>query len=168
MPDNKPRQFLPSPLDKLRQTIESGVVGGGAVSKETPCEAEQGAAPNSSPPERQNAGPPERQNSRIPEFQRSTYNIQDQSMPDFPQNSRIPERQNSSPPERENARTPAFKRSKTPATPKLNADGWEQQTTYLPPDLRLWLRQYALTTNQEISEIMAIALHEYRMRQQRG
>lgn len=51
---------------------------------------------------------------------------------------------------------------------KTNSAGWEQQTIYLPPDLRQWLRLYAATTNQEMSAIAAEALQEYRIKQQRG
>lgn len=122
----------------------------------------------SSPPEGQNVRTSERENARIPDFQNATADTLDQTQPDIVQNSRIPARQNVRGPERQIVGTPTFKRSKPPAKPKTNADGWEQQTTYLPPDLRQWLRIYALSTNQEISEIIAIALQEYRIRQQRG
>ncbi len=160
MPNKGQRPPIPSPLDTVIRAIETGKTGGGAAS-----EAEQ---MNSSPPEFLNTGAPERESARIPEFQNTSDSAPEQVIPAFVQNSKIPERPRSDVPERESARTPPFKRSKAPATPKLNADGWEQQTIYLPPDLRLWLRQYALMTNQEISEIAAIALHEYRIKQQRG
>lgn len=145
----------------LEEAIATGKIG-------APIEEAQGGGKqeNSSPPALQPSSNINIQNARIPEFQSATNEVPEQFISTFNQNSRTPERQDSSLPERQSMRTPAFRRSKQQTTPKTNADGWEQQTTYLPPDLRQWLRHYALDTNQEMSEIIAIALQEYRQRQQ--
>lgn len=164
----KPREPLPSPLDAVRKVLETGTIGGGRTREPEPETPGEGEQIKSSPPALQPSENSDVQNARIPEFQTANNNTSEQAISSFSQNSRIPERQPSRTLERENARTPAFKRSKPPAVPKTNADGWEQQTTYLPPDLRQWLRHYALDTDMEMSEIIAIALQEYRMRQQRG
>ena len=50
--------------------------------------------------------------------------------------------------------SPNVKRSKHP--------DWKQQTIYLPPDIRTWLRVLAAQSDTEVSEIVTQALLRYK------
>ena len=167
MPQQKPK--FGNPLEAAAQT---GLIGGGDEEDTAKRPAAQPArSPDllpASPPAIQPAAAPDLQNSRPPEFQPAQDVVPSQVASVLFQNSGISDRQQYGPPALRSASPPAVQQSKGKKLPKLNADGWEQQTIYLPPDLRQWLRLYAVATNQEMSAITAEALQEYRMKQQRG
>lgn len=167
MPQQKPK--FGNPLEAAAQT---GLIGGGDEEDTAKRPAVQPArSPDllpAGPPAIQPAAVPDFQNSRPPEFQPAQDVLSAQAAAILTQTSRIPDRQQFRPPAPQTASPPLVQHSKGKKLPKLNADGWEQQTIYLPPDLRQWLRLYAVATNQEMSSITAEALQEYRMKQQRG
>lgn len=51
-----------------------------------------------------------------------------------------------------------------PRQRKGDKSGWQQQTIVLPPELRKWLKHYAVDHDAEISDIATWALEEYRQR----
>lgn len=98
--------------------------------------------------QQQTAERPEIQPSERPDMQQS--NVLDT------QTLTSPEVQKSTSPETENPSTPDTRKSKHPE--------WQQQTVYLPPALKGWLRVHAAQANLEISEIVSQALRDYRER----
>jgi hypothetical protein len=83
--------------------------------------------------------------SSVQQSERS--NVQTSTSSDF---------QTSRSPEVETVGSSNVKRSKHPE--------WKQKTIYLPPALARWLNVYAAQTDVEISEIVMLALQEYRER----
>jgi hypothetical protein len=91
---------------------------------------------------------PEVQQSERPDMQQS--NVLDT------QTLTSPEVQKSTSPETEKPSTPDSRKSKHPE--------WEQQTVYLAPALKDWLRVHAARSRLEISEIVNMALKDYQER----
>lgn len=56
------------------------------------------------------------------------------------------------------------RKSHTPKVSRGDKAGWQQQTLVLPPELRKWLKHYAVDHDAEMSDIAALALEEYRQR----
>ncbi len=140
MPQNKGRFNNP-----LEQAMETGIIG---------------AIPDTS--EGKNATIPTNQPAIMPEFQNSSTPIN--AYQTAPQ-ARIPEFQQTGTQESRASGSQASPRAKSQ---KVNRDGWEQQTVYMPPDLRRWLKLYAATTERELSDIVTEAVQEFRIKQQRG
>lgn len=72
------------------------------------------------------------------------------------QHAERPAVQTASSPDAQRASSSNVKTSKHP--------DWKQQTFYLPPALRQWLRHRAVASDLEISEIIVLALKEYQER----
>ncbi len=72
------------------------------------------------------------------------------------QTSRSPDIQQSTIPDTQIAKGPDSRKSKHPE--------WEQQTVYLAPALKDWLRVHAAQSRLEISEIVNMALKDYQER----
>jgi len=72
------------------------------------------------------------------------------------QTSTLPESENVSMPEAQTSSISNVKKSKHPE--------WKQKTIYLPPQLAHWLNVHAADVELEISEIVAMALREYKER----
>lgn len=164
------------PPNPLLQTAQSGIIGPQPGQPASPPEGQpfdHPAVQPASPPDVIPSGPPPVQpvhtqavqTSSSLDFQPAFKETAGQNIPGIAQTSRLPERQGASPPTGQQSGLPTRQRSKQRKEPKRGTDGWEQQTVYLPPDLRQWLRHFALDTNQEMSEVVAMALQEYRIRQ---
>jgi hypothetical protein len=180
------------PPNPLEQTARSGIIGpqpGQPVSPSagetsTPLEGQPASTLEGQPfdlptgqpastPDVILSGPPPvqpvhtqaAQTSSSPDFQPTVKEAIEQAISGIAQTSRLPERQGASPSAGQHSGLLTRQRSKQRKEPKRGTDGWEQQTVYLPPDLRQWLRHFALDTNQEMSEVVAMALQEYRIRQ---
>lgn len=132
----------------LEQAMETGIIGY--------------VPPDADMPEGQKAEPPANQPARTPAFQNSGM-LQNAPYPSL--QARIPEFQQAGTQEVSQAKSQASPRAKSQ---KVNRDGWEQQTIYMPPDLRRWLKLFAATTERELSDIVTEAVQEFRTRQQRG
>ncbi len=136
------------PSNPLEQAMEEGTIG------YKPPDADQ--------PEGQKAGTFASQPASMPEFQNSsTLKNEAHTRPE----ARISEFQKAGTQELEQAGIRASQRAKSQ---KVNRDGWEQQTIYMPPDLRRWLKLFAATTERELSDIVTEAVQEFRAKQQRG
>lgn len=140
----KPRagQPLPSPLDAVIKSIESGTVGGRG-----------GAAPGDAPgqPDTLASGQQGNRATGQEEYQGARAAGQPDTLLPGYQGSRVPGRQG--------ARVPGQ---------RLSREGWQPRTIYLPPDLHKWLKIFAVTEEREMGEIVAEALREYRANRQRG
>jgi hypothetical protein len=62
------------------------------------------------------------------------------------------------------SRSPALQRSGRSSS--WRALPRKQQTVYLPADLARWLKLYAVTSGQEISQVVTVALEQYRAHQE--
>ncbi len=65
-------------------------------------------------------------------------------------------------PEVQNSTIPDAPMSTSLDARKSKHPDWKQKTVYLPADLAKWLNIHAAQTELEVSEIVALALREYR------